>query len=191
MVFVGGVGSGRGAAGMVVVASARARTAHPAFVGAAAGLGGFGFAAHAEYVAVPEKAFLQTIAHMPSNATFEEAAALPIGGPTGRGHSARVLVTTPTTPHEESPNENLSSSTSHQDEVEVQVEDDESQLLSNKERKRRRKERKEQKRLKEQEAEQRRLEKQRQTLVYQSVAAGATIGAVAVAASVFLGNPRK
>ena len=117
-------------------------------------------------------------------------AALPIGGPTGRGHSARVLVT-PTTTHEESPNENLSSSTSHQDEVEVQVEDDESQLLSNKERKRRRKERKEQKRLKEQEAEQRRLETQRQTLVYQSVAAGATIGAVAVAASVFLGNPRK
>ena len=115
-------------------------------------------------------------------------AALPIGGPTGRGHSARVLVT-PTTPHEESPNENLSSSTSRQDQV--QVEDDESQLLSNKERKRRRKERKEQKRLKEQEAEQRRLETQRQTLVYQSVAAGATIGAVAVAASVFLGNPRK
>lgn len=119
-----------------------------------------------------------------------KAAALPIGGPTGRGHSARVLVTTPTTPHEESPNENLSSSTSRQDEV--QVEDDESQLLSNKERKRRRKERKEQKlRQKEQEAEQRRLETQRQTLVYQSVAAGATIGAVAVAASVFLGNPRK
>jgi len=113
-------------------------------------------------------------------------AALPVGGPTGRGHAARRALVTATTTHEESPDETLSS---ENDKVVASVED-ESQL-SSKERKRRRKERKEQKRQQEREAEDRRWETQRQKLVVQSVAAGATIGAVAVAASVFLGNARK
>jgi hypothetical protein len=113
-------------------------------------------------------------------------AALPVGGPTGRGYQARVQSGVPT--HEES-----DSGKATQQEVEEEAAvgvEDESQL-SRKERKRRRKERKELKRQQEQEAEQRRWETQRQKLVVQSVAAGATIGAVAVAASVFLGNTRK
>ena len=111
-------------------------------------------------------------------------AALPVGGPTGRGYQARVQGGVPT--HEESDSGKATQQQQQQEEVAVVVED-ESQL-SRKERKRRRKERKELKRQQEQEAEQRRWETQRQKLVVQSVAAGATIGAVAVAASIFLGN---
>jgi hypothetical protein len=106
-------------------------------------------------------------------------AALPVGGPTGRGHHAKV----PIIPVNEEGSENekpTSTTMDTKDEVE-----EESQL-SNKERRRRQKERK-QKRREERAAEQKRLEAQRQKLVLQSVAAGATVGAVAVAVSVFFG----
>jgi hypothetical protein len=80
-----------------------------------------------------------------------------------------------------------SSSSSDEEEWGNDEDLEEEKKLSKKERRRRRKERKlkrEERRKKQQEAEQ-------QKLVLQSVAAGAAVGAVAVAASMFLGSGRK
>lgn len=117
-------------------------------------------------------------------------ASLPTGGPTGRGYEARNHNTTATKILKENLDaSSVSSSSSSTENTSDEEEIDESQL-SNKERKRRRRERKK-KRKEQREQEQRRLEAERQKLVVQSVAAGVAVGAVAVAASVFLGNGRK
>lgn len=105
------------------------------------------------------------------------------GGGSGAGNASDAVSAASS---EEEEWDSGSSSSSEDD-----LEDEKS--LSKKERRKRRKERKlkrEERRKKRQE-EMKRLEADRQKLVVQSVAAGAAVGAIAVAASMFLGAGRK
>jgi len=128
-----------------------------------------------------------------------KASSLPAGGPTGRGHyptqTALVSTTEQETENEQpsvgndgggrSSNNKTTSLMNTTDEDDNGV--DESQL-SKKERRRRRKERKEKQRLKDRMEEEQRLELQKQKFILQGVAVGTTVGAIAVAASVFLSS---
>lgn len=84
-----------------------------------------------------------------------------------------------------------SSSSSSSSSTEEELEQE--KKLSKKERRQRRKERKQRReaRRKKREEEKRRLEAERETLVFQSVAAGVAVGAVAVVVTMLVGNGRK